>query len=453
MKISFLGASGEVTGSNFLLETENLKILVDCGLFQGGHFYDDRNDEPFFYNSKEIDFVLITHAHIDHIGRLPFLIKNGFKGRIFSTSATRDFAEIMLIDSLGVLKKEAEKRNKQVYYNEEDVYALGQYWENVSYNEEFNINGVSVNFKDAGHILGSAIIEIKKIESDKKLKKIVFTGDLGNPPAPLLRETEIVQDADFMIIDSTYGGKIHEGREERKIKLERVIEDTIKKNGVLMMPAFSLERTQEILFELNDLIEKNRVPKISVFVDSPLSIKLMPVYKKYKDYYNKETKYAIKSGDDIFNFPNLRFTLSTEESKEINNTSTPKMIIAGSGMMNGGRIRHHAMRYLEGKNNTILFIGFQAAGTLGRRIQEGVKNIKIYNEEIVVRAKVETIDGYSAHPDSEGIFNFIKNSADTLKKVFAIHGEPKNTMFLVQRVRDNLGIDAVAPNYGDSFEI
>lgn len=453
MKIHFLGASGEVTGSNFLLETENSKILVDCGLFQGGYFYDARNDEPFLYNPKEINVVLITHSHIDHIGRLPKLVKEGFKGKIYSTSATKDFAEIMLLDSLSVLKKEAERKNKNVSYDEEDVYALAKYWEGISYHEELKINNLTVNLKDAGHILGSAIIEIKKTELSAPPKKIVFTGDLGNPPAPLLRKTETAQDADVLVVDSTYGGKTHEGRDERKIKLERVIEDTVKMNGTLLMPAFSLERTQEILFELNDLVEKNRIPKISVFVDSPLSIKLLPIYKKYEDYYNKETKYVIKSGDDIFDFPNLHFTLTTEESKKINNAATPKMIIAGSGMMNGGRIRHHAARYLGEKNNTILFIGFQAAKSLGRRIQEGEKKVKIFDEKITVRARVETIDGYSAHPDSEGIFNFIKESADTLKKVFCVHGEPKNAMFLVQRVRDNLGIDAVSPNYGDNFEI
>jgi len=453
MKIHFLGASGEVTGSNFLLETEKSKILVDCGLFQGGHFYDARNDEPFLYNPKEIDFVLITHSHIDHIGRLPKLIKEGFRGKIYSTSATKDFAEIMLLDSLSVLQKEAARKNKNVSYDEEDVRALAKYWKGISYHEELKINELSINFKDAGHILGSAIIEINKTELNGTSKKIVFTGDLGNPPAPLLRETEITRDADILIIDSTYGGKKHEGRDERKIKLERIIEDTVKMNGTLLMPAFSLERTQEILFELNDLVEKNRIPKISVFVDSPLSIKLMPIYKKYEDYYNKETKYVIKSGDDIFDFPNLHFTLTTEESKEINDAVAPKMIIAGSGMMNGGRIGHHAARYLGNKNNTILFIGFQAAKSLGRRIQEGEKNVKIFDEEIRIRARVETIDGYSAHPDSEGIFNFIKESADTLKKVFCVHGEPKNAMFLVQRVRDNLGVDATVPEYGQIYDI
>lgn len=453
MKIHFLGASGEVTGSNFLLETENQKILIDCGLFQGSHFYDARNDEQFLYNPSEINAVLITHAHIDHIGRLPKLVKEGFKGKIYSTPATKDFAEIMLLDSLSVLQKEAQRKNKKIFYDEEDVYAVAKYWETVSYNQEFKINRLSVNFKDAGHILGSAIIEIKNEKPGAPPEKIVFTGDLGNPPAPLLRETEIVRDANILIIDSTYGGKKHEEREERKIKLERVIENTIKNNGVLLMPAFSLERTQEILFELNDLVEKNKVPKISVFVDSPLSIKLLPIYKKYNDYYNKETKYAIKSGDDIFDFPNLHFTLTTEESKEINNISAPKMIIAGSGMMNGGRIGHHAARYLGEKNNTILFIGFQAARSLGRRIQEGEKMVKIFDEEIAVRAKVETINGYSAHPDSEGIFKFAANSADTLKKVFTVHSEPKNAMFLVQKIRDYLGVDAISPNYGDSFEI
>lgn len=449
MKISFYGASQEVTGSNFLAETKNSKIMIDCGLFQGHSFYDDRNNSEFPYNLSEIDSVFVTHAHIDHIGRLPKLIRDGFKNKIYSTPVTKDFAEIMLIDSLGVLQKEAVKRGETAsFYTEDDVRALMNIWETINYNQEFEIKDLKINFKDAGHILGSAMIEIKNDS-----KKIIFTGDLGNPPTPILPPTEEINDANFIITDSTYGGKIHEGREERKLKLERIIEDTVKKHGTLIVPSFSLERTQEILFELNDLIEKNRVPSISIFVDSPLAIKLMPIYKKYESYYNKETKYIINSGDDIFNFPNLHFSLSTEESKEINDIRPPKMIIAGSGMMNGGRIQHHAIRYLKDKNNTILFIGFQAANSLGRKIQEGVKKVKIFDEIITVKAKVETIDGYSAHPDSEGIMNFVSNSADVLEKVFCVHGELNNSLFLNQRIRDYLGIDAVSPKYGETFEI
>lgn len=457
-KITFYGGSGEVTGSNFLLQAKNSKIIVDCGLFQGRHFYDSRNNDPFPYDTSVLDAVLITHAHIDHIGRLPKLVKGGFRGKIFATPATREFAEIMLLDSLGVLQKEAERKGKMPFYNEDDIFALNKFWEEVNYNEKFKFGDLEINFKDAGHILGSAIIEIfvnENTNSEKNSagKKIVFTGDLGNPPTPLLRPTEKVQGANVLIIDSTYGGKIHEGRKERKLKLERAIEDAARENGALLMPAFSLERTQEILFELNDLVEKNRIPKISVFVDSPLSIKLMPIYKKHEFYYNKEAKYVINSGDDIFSFPNLHFSLTTEESKKINDAPLPKMIIAGSGMMNGGRIGHHAKKYLGDKNTILLFIGFQAASSVGRRIQEGAKKVEIYGDEVQVRAKIETIDGYSAHPDSDGIFNFVSESKETLEKVFMVHGEPKNALFLVQKVRDNLGIHAESPSYGDSFEI
>ena len=448
-KISFFGASQEVTGSNFLVESENSKIIVDCGLFQGKSFYDTRNEKPFPYSvsGKNVS-ACVTHAHIDHIGRLPKLIKSGFRGRIFSNPATREFAELMLSDSLGVLQKEAAKKNKKPFYEMGDITELMKLWETVEYGEKFKLHDFEVNFKDAGHILGSAMIEL-----EKDGKKIVFTGDLGNPPMPLLRKTEEITDANILIIDSTYAGKNHEDIKERKLILERIIEDTVKKKGVLIIPAFSLERTQEILFELNDLIEKGRVPKISVFVDSPLAINLIPIYKKYERYYNKETKYIINSGDDVFNFPNLRFTLKTEESKEINDVPPPKMIIAGSGMMNGGRINHHARRYLKGEENTVLFIGFQAAGTLGRKIQEGIKKVKIFGEEIAVKARVQTIHGYSAHPDQNGIFNFTQNTSETVKKVFAVHSEPKNAMFLIQRIRDYLGVEAIAPKNGDSFEV
>lgn len=448
IKISFYGASGEVTGSNFLLESGKDKILIDCGLFQGSSFYEDRNNNPFKYSPKDISAVIATHAHIDHIGRLPKLIKDGFNGKIYSNFATKEFAELMLLDSLGVLEKEAARHNKQPFYSEENVYALMEKWEGKEYNTKFKIGDLEINLKDAGHILGSAIAEITV-----NGKKIVFTGDLGNPPTPLISPTEKITGADFLILDSTYGGKVHEGREERKLKLERVIESSANKKGVLLIPAFSLERTQEILFEFNDLIEKGMVPKIPVFVDSPLSIKLIPIYKQYEQYYNKETKYIINKGDDVFNFPNLHLTLTTEESKEIARIPSPKIIIAGSGMMTGGRILHHAKNYLSDSKNTILFIGFQAANSLGRKIQEGIKNVRVMNQKIIVNASIETIEGYSAHPDNNGILDFIQNTGDTLKKIFSVHSEPKNSLFLSQRVRDYLGIETVIPSNEESFEL
>ncbi len=449
IKLSFFGAAQEVTGSNYLLETGDSKILVDCGFFQGSKINEEKNKEPFPYNLSEIDAVIVTHAHLDHIGRIPKLIKQGFKGKIFSTPPTRDFSRLMLFDSLGVLGKEAKRSGKkELIYNESDIEKAMSQWEVIDYHQEFSIKDLKVIFKDAGHILGSAIVEIKI-----KGKKIVFSGDLGNSPEPLLNDTEKINDADFLIIESTYGDRVHGDKKEADLKLERVTEDTIQRKGVLMLPAFSLERTQKILFHINDLVEHGRIPKVPIFLDSPLSIKATKIYKQYSKYYNEEAKKILFSGDDIFNFPGLKMTLTTEESKEINNVPAPKIIIAGSGMCNGGRILHHLRRYLSDPKSTLLLVSFQAAGSLGRQLAEGAKLVRISGEDVLVEAEIEEIEEYSSHPDSEGLFNFVKNSENTLGKVFVTHGELKSGLFFIQRIRDYLGIDAVAPKIGDSYEI
>ncbi len=448
MRITFYGAAQETTGACYLLESSRTKILIDCGLFQQKRVAEDRNYEPFPFNPKEIEAVLVTHAHLDHTGRIPKLVKSGFDGKIFSTPATGDFAALMLEDSLGVMLKEVAGDKSRLIYNEEDLAKTAEKWQGIPYHQEFEVGGFKIRFLDAGHILGSAMIEIK-VEG----RKLVASGDLGNPPTPLLRPTEKVSDADFLLLESVYGNRLHEDRQERKLKIERVIENTVKAGGVLMIPAFSLERTQELLFELNDLIEKGRVPQIPVFLDSPLSIRATAIYKKYENYYNKEARYIISSGDEVFKFPMLRFTLTTEESKIINDAPSPKIVIAGSGMSTGGRILHHERRYLPDPNSAILMIGYQSAGSRGRRLQEGAKEIEIFGEKIPVRCRVETVSGYSAHPDREMLLNFVRNSADTLRKVFVVQGEPAAALFLVQRIRDYLGIDAIAPRYGDEYEL
>ncbi|OGZ30781.1 MAG: hypothetical protein A2931_02360 [Candidatus Niyogibacteria bacterium RIFCSPLOWO2_01_FULL_45_48] len=455
MRLTFYGGAQEVTGACYLLESDEIKILVDCGLFQCPKVCEARSHEPFPFNASEIEAVFVTHAHIDHIGRVPKLFKEGFAGKIYSTPATKDLAKIMLEDNLQLLKKAVAKNGKngengegELLFGDGDLKSAMENWGDLEYHEEKNIGGFKIKLLDAGHILGSAMVEVQA-----GAKKLVFSGDLGNPPTPLLRPTEKITDANFMLIESTYGDRVHEDRKERKVKIERVIEDAVKNKGVLMIPAFSLERTQELLFEFNSLVEEGRVPEVPVFLDSPLAIRATEVYRKYERYYNKEAKYIIDSGDKVFKFPMLKFTLKTEESKAINEVPPPKIIIAGSGMSTGGRILHHERRYLSDPNSTILMVGYQAAGSRGRQIQDGAKSVKIFGEEVPVRCRVETIQGYSAHPDRDALLAFVQNSADTLQKVFCVQGEPAASLFLVQRIRDYLGIDAIAPRYGDSFEL
>ncbi|MBI5045732.1 MAG: MBL fold metallo-hydrolase [Candidatus Niyogibacteria bacterium] len=455
VKLTFYGGAQEVTGSCFLFESDTAKILVDCGLFQCAGECAKRNEEPFLFDPASVSALFITHAHLDHVGLIPKLVKDGFRGKIYSTPPTKDLAELNLKDSLNIMEKEAKRGNdngeaggKKFLYSQEDLARALKIWETRRYGEAVAVSDFKIILRDSGHILGSAIFEIQV-----NGKKIYVTGDLGNSPTPLLRPTYEVRDADYLVMEALYGDRLHETQEERKLKLERAIEDAMKAGGTLMIPAFSLERTQELLFELNNLVEHGRIPQVPVFVDSPLAIHATEVYKKHEDYFNKEAAYLISSGDDIFKFPGLRFTLTTEESKSINEVLPPKIVIAGSGMSTGGRILHHERRYLSDPKSTLLLIGYQAAGTLGRHIQDGAKTVTIFGEEIPARAKIVAISGYSAHPDSAALFRFAERSVDTLKKILLVQGEPKSLLFMAQKVKDYLGIEAIAPRYKDSVEL
>ncbi|MBI4136281.1 MAG: MBL fold metallo-hydrolase [Candidatus Vogelbacteria bacterium] len=443
--ITFHGGAGTVTGANFLFETPGGKFLIDCGLFQGGKIVEDKNREPFPYDPASIDALFVTHAHLDHIGRIPKLVREGFRGVIYSTPPTCDIAELILSDSLGVMEKEARAGHKLPLYREDDIRVAMNLWQTLDYHQPLSWGDLVVTLRDAGHILGSAMIEIVQAS-----RKIIFTGDLGNSPTPLLDDTESITDADHLIMESVYGDRQHEVVGERRDKLEDVIENTMQSGGTLMIPAFSIERTQELLYEIEQMTAEGRIPQVPVYLDSPLAIKVTAVYKKYESYFNKRVSDPDLIRDGLFNFRNLRKTLTTEESKAIP-AAGRKMIIAGSGMSNGGRILHHEKRYLAETKNTLLLIGYQSVGSLGRALQDGAKIVNIFGEVVAVRAKVATITGYSAHRDRDGLLDFVNRSADRLKKVFVAMGEPRASFFLAQRIRDYLGLEAIAPRAGEKF--
>jgi len=445
VKITFCGGTGTVTGSNFFLEIDGKKILIDCGLTQGVKIADDINWDPFPYNSKDIDILFVSHAHVDHLGRVPKLIHEGFYGKIYSTKPTHGLARPILEDTASILSKNTELHLEEIYTAENIESALSL-WKSFEYHENIKITpNLEVSFLNAGHILGSAMVQF--IYNGKK---ILFTGDLGNSPSPILPDTEKVTDIDYLIMESVYGDRNHESRDDRRRYLEGVIEDNYKRKGTLIVPTFSLERSQELLFELDSLVENNRIPVMPIFLDSPLAIRLTDVFKQFGSYFNENAQKAMSHDKYLFDFPGLHSTLRSEESKMIADVPNPKIVIAGSGMSTGGRIVHHERHYLPDPNNTMLLTGYQAVGSLGRLIQEGVKTVRITGEDVAVRAHIVTISGYSGHKDSDGLLAFVEDTQDTLKKVFVVMGEPKSSMFLVQKLRDYLGLEAYAPEQGSS---
>ncbi len=453
-KLHFHGGAGVVTGANYLLEVKRKKILVDCGLFQGGSDLDEKNHQPFPYKPKEIDFVLITHAHLDHIGRLPKLIEDGFEGQIFATAPTIDFARLMLEDSQKLLNEKAAKAGVIPLIDGSRIEGIMEMFKIVDYDQPTKLtDGISICYRDAGHVLGSAIIEVG-IDG----KKIAFSGDLGSGNVPLLKKTALIKDVDYLVMESTYGDRLHETTGQVKDRIEDVAEETVGRGGVLMIPSFALERTQQLLYHFNDLAENNRIPRVPIFLDSPLAIKLTRIYQRYPQYFTKEADSLIKAGDDIFKFPGLRLTLSVSESKGINDIAPPKIIIAGSGMSQGGRIIHHEARYLSDPNNTLLIVTYQAKGTVGRQILDGAKKVRILDKIIPVKAKIERIDGYSSHADQEALVNWVKamvfpSSSRRPKKVFCCQGEEEPANILAQEIKDHLGLSAEVPQEGQIAEL
>jgi metallo-beta-lactamase family protein len=453
LAITFWGGVGSVTGANFLLESKNTKVLIDCGLMQGTLDSYKENIKTFPYDPKSIDFLFVTHAHLDHTGRICKLVRDGFRGTIYSTPETKELAILILTDALKVMEAHEEELVQGVkelpLYEKSDLDITISLWQTVSYHTKIKINNDFFVFaKDAGHILGSAMYEF-----DYQGKKIIFTGDSGNSPAPLLKDTEKITDANYLIMDSVYGDRNHEPKEERDAKFRQVVTETIENKGALVIPAFSVERTQVVLYELNNLIEEKKIPSVPVFLDSPLGLKVTNVYEQFKKDFNVGVQQEIKSGDNIFDFPKLNITHSSRESQEIEKIPNPKIIIAGSGMSTGGRVMWHEMNFLPDPKSTILLMGYQAVGTLGRQIQDKPRSVEINGQIVPIRAKIEMISGYSSHKDSDGLVDMVSDTANSLKKVFVVMGEPKASTYLAQHLKDELEVDAICPERGKIYKL
>ncbi|QQR64600.1 MBL fold metallo-hydrolase [Candidatus Kaiserbacteria bacterium] len=448
-KLSFHGGTGSVTGANFLFDTGNARFLVDCGLVQGDRFASAKNADPFAYDPNTVNVLLVTHAHADHIGRIPKLVKDGFSGVIYSTPPTRDLAAVMLQDAYKVMLFEEEKFGTPRVFERQDIEHALSLWKTHTYHDTFSIpDEVSVTFTDAGHILGSAMITL-----ERNGKKFLCTGDIGNIPQPLLNPPEIVPDYDYLLMESVYGDRSHEEVKERTDLLRMYIEDTIHKGGTLIIPAFSLERTQGMLFEINNLFENEGLQPIPVFLDSPLAISVTEIYRGYTSYLKEDVQTQIREGDDIFNFPKLSFTHSMKDSAKIGQEHGAKIIIAGSGMSHGGRIQEHERNYLEDPKTTLLLVGYQAVGSIGRLLNDGAKKVRILDTDVKVRAKIARIRGYSGHADRDQLVHFVEQGGEKVKQVFVTMGEERASLFLVQRLRDYLDVNAVAPAEHETIEI
>ena len=474
MNITFLGAAKTVTGSNFLVEAAGKKFLVDCGMYQGKATLEMENSEEFLYNVSEIDFMLLTHAHIDHSGRIPKLYNEGYRGPIYAHRATVDLCSIMLPDSGHIQETEVEWKNRKrlragleplpPLYTAEEAEKCLEIFKPVEYDTIVDVaDNIQVRYNDAGHMLGSSIIEIWVTENGKT-EKIVFTGDLGNNDIPLLDSPTMIEDADYLVMESTYGSRLHMRNDDKaKIFLD-VVSETLDHGGRVVIPSFAVGRTQEILYEIDKIKDSHKddeefqrkyqqLMKTPVFVDSPLAISATEVFKKNTDLFEEEVQEKLRHGDHPLEFPGLQSTRTADESKALNETYYPSIIISASGMCDIGRIKHHLKHNLWNPSSTILFVGYQAPGTLGRSIVDGADKVKIFGEEISVNARIEYIEGYSGHADQEWLLNFVYSFIKKPKHIFLVHGEEESEEVLKGLIEKNTQIPVTIPSFGEKYEV
>ena len=462
IKITCMGAAGTVTGSNYLIEdSRGKKILVDCGLFQGGKQTEWRNSADWGFDPGEIDTLLLTHAHIDHSGRIPKLVKDGFHGKIITSPPTVELCEAMLLDSGHVQEMEAawqtrknkrkSKKGIQPLYTVEDAQASLQYLAPMERDQVIDIEpGVKARFRNAGHILGSSIIELW-IEDAGTETKIVFSGDIGKNNQLIVKDPFEITDADYLFIESTYGNRLHRSFEDSKAELLDAIKYAVSNNEKTIIPAFAVERTQEIIYILGEFYRNGSLPDMPIYLDSPLAIKATEIFRKNKKYYDEEAMAIVDQGFDPFDMPNLRFTPSTEESIAINRKPGPAIVIAGSGMCTAGRIKHHLKHNLWRSGASIVNVGFQSMGTTGRRIVDGEKRVRVFREDVAVAAKVSTIGGFSAHADQKGLLKWAGNFTESHPRVFVTHGEQTASETLAAKLKEDLNLETYVPRMRESL--
>ena len=466
MKITFCGASKTVTGSNYLIEAGDKKLLLDCGMFQGSAREEQMNFENFIYNPKDIDYLILSHAHIDHSGRIPKLVKEGFKGKIYSTYATYDLCEIMLMDcaNIGIQDAEWENRKRvrkglapiEPLYNTNDVEESLKLFKPVYYNQEIKIDDVfTFRFQDAGHILGSAIVELF-INEEGKTTKLVFSGDIGMPERPILMDPTFIEEADYLMIESTYGDRDHPTYTDSTKSLIKIIDDTSQKGGTVVIPSFAVGRTQDLIYQLNSYYDGETLAeykKVPIYIDSPMAISTTKVFEKNSNLFDEDAKNLILSGDNPFDFENIFYVRDVEESKRLNAVSYPKVIISASGMATAGRVRHHLKHNLWDRKNSVVIVGYQAEGSTGRKLVEGAKEVSLLGEEIKVEASIYSLQGFSAHADRTMLLNWIEHFKKFPKKIFLVHGEEKAITALKSEIENKWKANVHVPDLGDSVEL
>ncbi|MCK4905400.1 MBL fold metallo-hydrolase [bacterium] len=459
MKIKFLGAVGDVTGSRFLLEGEKTQVLIDCGLYQGRGSR-ARNWEKFPADPTKIDSVILTHAHLDHCGYLPKLAKEGFKGKIFCTEPTAEIAKISLLDSAKIQVEDAEHKKRRhekegrkgpypevPLYTVEDAESVFPLLETVSYKETVQVApNITATFYDAGHVLGSAMIELKSNNNGKETK-IIFSGDIGRWDKPLLCDPTLFEKADYVLMETTYGDRLHEQKGPSVEKLQKIIVETVAKGGNIIIPTFAIERTQELLFHLSQLLRVKKIPALPVFIDSPMAINVTEVFKNHVNYFDEETRDLIKNGNSPFIFPSLKTTRSSEDSRKINDVKEPSIIMAGSGMCTGGRVKYHLLSNITRPESTILFVGYQARGTLGREILERPETVRILGAMHEVKARIEKINGFSAHADKDELLKWVSGFKEIPKKFFLVHGEKEVTEKFASFLKEKITSEIIIPEY------